>query len=111
MYIKGGVTMSILTVTQENFETEILQSTKPVLLDFWAPWCAPCRMIAPVVEQIADEISAIKVGKVNVDDCPELAARYGVMTIPTLIVMKDGAVTHQTAGFKSKPAIIEMLAG
>ena len=102
--------MSILTVTQENFEAEILNSAKPVLLDFWAPWCGPCRMIASVVEQIAEEVSAIKVGKVNIDDVPELAAKYGVMTIPTLIVMKEGVVTHQTAGFKSKPAIMEMLA-
>ena len=101
--------MSVLTVTQENFEREVLQADRPVLLDFWAPWCGPCRMVVPIVEEIARERSDIKVGKVNVDEEPELAGQFGVMSIPTLVVMKDGKIVNQAMGARPKSAILEML--
>ena len=82
--------MSVITITKENFEQEVLHSDKPVLLDFWASWCGPCRMVSPIVDEIADETSSIKVGKVNVDEQPELAAQFQVMSIPTLMVFKNG---------------------
>lgn len=100
--------MAILHVTKENFE-QILASDKPVLLDFYAEWCGPCRMIAPIIEEIANERDDILVGKVNVDEQGELAQAYDVMSIPTLIVLKDGKVANQATGARPKAAILALL--
>ena len=101
--------MSAININIHNFDAEVLASDKPVLLDFWAPWCGPCRMVVPIVEQIAEEHPEIKVGKINVDEEQELAARYGIMSIPTLIVIKDGQVVNQAVGARSKSAILGMI--
>ena len=101
--------MSVITITKENFEQQVLQNTKPVLLDFWASWCGPCRMLSPVVDEIAQENDAIAVGKVNVDEQPELAAQFGVMSIPTLMVFKDGNAVNTSVGVVPKAKILEML--
>lgn len=101
--------MSAVDINQNNFQEEVLNSEKPVLLDFWAPWCGPCRMVAPIVEEIAGERSDIKVGKVNVDEQPELAGRFGVMSIPTLVVMKGGKIVRQAMGARPKSQILAML--
>ena len=100
--------MAIVHVTKENFE-ELLSSDKPVLLDFYADWCGPCRMIAPIVEEIANERDDVIVGKVNVDEQGELAQAYDVMSIPTLIVLKDGKVANQATGARPKAAILALL--
>ena len=100
--------MAVITLTKENFAQEVLQSAKPVLIDFWASWCGPCRMVSPVVDEIAEEHPEIKVGKVNVDEQPELAAQFQVMSIPTLIVMKGGKAVASSVGFRSKEAIVSM---
>ena len=100
--------MSVTTVTKENFKA-FTQSEKPVLLDFWASWCGPCRMVSPIVDEIAAERSDIKVCKINVDEQPELAARFGVMSIPTLVVMKNGKVINQAVGARPKAQILAML--
>ena len=96
-------------INKSNFQNEVLNSEKPVLLDFWAPWCGPCRMVSPVVDEIASERGDIKVGKVNVDEQPELAAQFGVMSIPTLVVMKNGKLANKTVGAKPKAQILAML--
>ncbi len=101
--------MSVLHITKETFEAEVLHSDKPVLLDFFAVWCGPCKMIAPVLDEIAAEREDIKVCKVNVDEEPELAAKYQVMSIPTLFVIKDGQVVNQSLGAKPKAQILAML--
>ncbi len=101
--------MSVITITQENFEQEVLQSDKPVLIDFWAPWCGPCRMVSPVVEEIANEHPEIKVGKINVDEQSELARRYRIMSIPSLYVFKNGEVANKTIGAVPKANILGML--
>jgi thioredoxin 1 len=102
--------MSALTITKNNFEAEVTNSPVPVLLDFWAGWCGPCRMIAPVVESIGQELQGkVKVGKVNVDEQPELAARFGVMSIPTLVAIKDGKVSGTKVGVRPKEDILSML--
>ena len=101
--------MSVLHITNENFEAEVLKSDKPVLLDFFAAWCGPCKMIAPILEEIAEEREDIKVCKVNVDEEPALAAQYQVVSIPTLFVIKDGQVVNQSLGARPKPQILEML--
>jgi len=102
--------MSTLNITKENFEKEVLNSDKPVLLDFWAAWCTPCKMVSPIVEEIAEEVTHAKVCKVNIDEQPELAAAFNVMSIPTLAVMKNGKVVNSIVGARPKSAIIKMLA-
>ena len=101
--------MSVINIKKNNFQNEVLNSEMPVLLDFWAPWCGPCRMVGPIVDEIADEHGDIKVGKVNVDEQPELAAQFGVMSIPTLVVMKGGKVVNQMVGARPKNQILAML--
>ena len=101
--------MSAIHINDINFKREVIDSDKPVLLDFWAPWCGPCRVVLPIVEEIAGERSDIKVGKVNVDEQPGLAKQFGVMSIPTLAVMKDGKVVNRAAGARPKAAILSMI--
>ena len=101
--------MSAMNINRENFSQEVLNADKPVLLDFWAPWCGPCRMVVPIVEEIAREREDIKVAKINVDAQPELAARFGIASIPTLVVMKNGKVVSKALGARPKRAILEML--
>ncbi|MBO7218306.1 MAG: thioredoxin [Clostridia bacterium] len=101
--------MSVLNITNANFEAEVLNSEKPVLLDFWASWCGPCKMIAPIVHEIAEERPDIKVGKINVDEEMKLAMKFGIQSIPTLIVIKDKKAVAQSVGYQSKEQILSML--
>ena len=101
--------MSAISVNKNNFNQEVLKSDKPVLMDFWAPWCGPCRMVVPLVEEIAKERSDIKVVKINVDEEQELAMQFGVMSIPTLVVMKNGKIVNQVTGARPKAQILAML--
>ena len=101
--------MSAVNIDLKNFRQEVLESDKPVLLDFWAPWCGPCRMVVPMVEAIAEERPDIKVGKVNIDEEFELARQFGVMTIPPLVVIKNGQVVRQVSGARPKQQILELL--
>lgn len=101
--------MSVIHVDKYNFQNEVMESDKPVLLDFWAPWCMPCRMVGPILEEIAAERSDIKVGKINVDEQPELAGQFQVMSIPTLLVIKNGKIVNQSVGAMQKEAILAML--
>ena len=101
--------MSAININKNNFQNEIMDSEKTVLLDFGAPWCAPCRMVVPVIEEIAGERPDIKVGKINVDEQPELASKFGIMSIPTLVFMKNGKIVQQVSGMRPKNAILEML--
>lgn len=101
--------MEVLTITKENFESEVLQSDKPVLMDFWAVWCGPCRMVSPIVDEIANERDDIKVGKINVDEQSELAQQFGVMSIPTLVVMKNGEIANKAVGALPKDEILALL--
>lgn len=101
--------MSAININRNNFQNEVMNSNKPVLLDFWAPWCAPCRRVVPIVEEIAHERSDIKVGKINVEEQPELAGMFGVMSIPTLVVMEHGKIVRQAMGARPKSEILAML--
>ena len=101
--------MSVIHVTKNNFQEEVLQSDKPVLVDFWAPWCGPCRMVSPIIEEIAQERSDIKVGKVNIDEQPELAQEFGIMSIPTLVVLEKGKIVNHAVGARPKDAILSLL--
>lgn len=103
--------MAELKITKDNFEAEVLHAKHPVLLDFWAPWCGPCRMVSPVVDEIAAENEGFKVGKVNVDEEEELARQFRVMSIPTLIVFREGRAVTSSVGAKPKAAILKMLEG
>lgn len=101
--------MSVINITKNNFSEEVLNSDKPVLLDFWASWCGPCRMVSPIIDEIANERVDIKVGKINVDEQPELAAKFSVMSIPTLVVIKDGKIVNQAMGARPKAQILDMI--
>ena len=101
--------MAAININQNNFHNEVMNSEKKVLLDFWAPWCAPCRMVIPLVDEIAKERTDIKVGKINVDESPELAKQFGVFSIPTLVVMENGIIVRQEQGARPKKAILSML--
>ena len=101
--------MAVVTITKENIEQEVLQSAKPVLLDFWASWCGPCRMLSPVVDEVAEERTDVKVGKVNVDEQPELAGQFGVMSIPTLLVFEQGKLVRQAVGARPKASVLDLL--
>ena len=101
--------MSAIIINKNNFQNEIMDSDKPVLLDFWASWCAPCRRVVPIIEEIANERPDIKVGKINVDEQPELASQFSIMSIPNLVVMKNGKIVQQVSGARPKKAILEML--
>ena len=101
--------MSVIHIDRNNFQSEVLDSDRPVLLDFWAPWGTPCRMVGPILDEIAGERSDIKVAKVNVDEQPELAGQFGVMSIPTLVVVKEGRIVQQAMGARPKAQILSML--
>ena len=101
--------MAVITITKENFAQEVLQSEKPVLLDFWASWCGPCRMLSPIVDEVAEERGDVKVGQVNVDEQPELAGEFGVMSIPTLLVFEQGKLVRQAVGARPKASVLDLL--
>ena len=101
--------MAVITITKENFDAEVLRSAQPVLLDFWASWCGPCRMLSPIVDEVAEERTDVKVGKVNVDEQPELAAEFGVMSIPTLLLFENGKLTRQAVCARPKSGVLELL--
>jgi len=103
--------MAIVDITNTNFTSEVLESDKKVLVDFWAPWCGPCRMVSPIVDEIAGENAAIKVCKINIDEQPQLASQYGVMSIPTLMVFENGAVLDKAVGARNKAFILQMIEG
>lgn len=101
--------MSVLTITKDNFENEVLKSDKPVLLDFFATWCGPCRVLSPIIDAIAEEHDEIKVGKINIDEEPELATTFDVMSVPTVFVVKNGEVTNKATGARPKAQILALL--
>ena len=103
--------MSVITITKENFESEVIKSSTPVLVDFWAPWCGPCRMLSPVVDQVAEEVEEVSFGKVNVDEEKELASRYGIMSIPALVLFRDGKAVDSMVGFRPKERVLEFSKG
>lgn len=101
--------MSVITITKENFQTEVMMSDKPVLIDLWASWCGPCQMLSPLVDQVAEERNDIKVGKINVDENPELTQAFGVQSIPLLVLVKNGKITAQSLGYVPKEKIIQLI--
>lgn len=101
--------MAAVHVTKENFDLEVLQSEKPVLIDFWASWCGPCQMLAPIIEELAEEVTDVKIVKISTEEAPELAEQYSVMYIPTLILLEDGKVKDTRTGFAQKQEILEMI--
>ena len=101
--------MAVINITSANFESEVLHSDKPVLLDFWATWCGPCRMLSPIVDEVAEERGGIKVGKVNVDEQPELAGQFDVMSIPTLLVFENGKLVNRAVGARPKSGVLSLL--
>ncbi|MBR4953933.1 MAG: thioredoxin [Oscillospiraceae bacterium] len=101
--------MSAIKITKENFDSEVLQSTKPVLLDFWADWCTPCKMLSPIIDELAEDHPEMKVGKVNVDEEKELAEQFKIMSIPTLLVFRSGDVVKRSTGLRTKAEVLEML--
>lgn len=101
--------MSVIKITKENFQNEVYNSDKPVLLDFYAEWCGPCRMVGPIISEIVNERNNIKVGKINVDEQPELAQQFGIMSVPTICIIKNGRVVNQMVGARPKEDIIAML--
>ena len=103
--------MAIVEINNANFTSEVLESDKKVLVDFWAPWCGPCRMVSPIVDEIANESDKIKVAKINIDEQPQLASQYGVMSIPTLMVFHNGEVVDKAVGARNKAFILQMLEG
>lgn len=103
--------MAVVNITNANFKKEVLESDKKVLVDFWAPWCGPCRMVSPIVDEIAEENSAVKVAKINIDEQPQLASQYGVMSIPTLMLFENGDVVDKAVGARNKSFILQMLEG
>lgn len=107
--MKEGKKMSAIHITKQNFQEEVLKSDKPVLLDFWASWCGPCRMVGPIIDEIANERQDVKVGKINVDEQPELAAQFQIMSIPTLMVIKDGKIINKATGARPKQQILAMI--
>lgn len=107
--IRKGTNMAMIKITSDNFNKEVLQSDKPVLIDFWASWCGSCQMISPLIEEVAGEVSDVKVGKLNVDEEPELTTQFGVMSIPTLVVMDQGKVVNQSVGFIGKDEILALI--
>ena len=101
--------MSVMNITKNNFQEEVVRSDKPVLLDFWATWCGPCRMVSPIVDEIASERGDLKIGKINIDEQQELASAFQIMSIPTLVMMKEGKVVNQMIGARPKSQILSML--
>ena len=101
--------MSAINISNDNFANEVIHSDRPVLVDFWAPWCVPCRMVSPILEEIARERTDIKVGKINVSEQPELASQFGVMSIPTMVVIKNGKIVNQAMGARPKGQILALL--
>lgn len=101
--------MAALHITKENFESEVMNSEKPVLVDFWASWCGPCQMVAPVIEELSEEVTDVKICKINVDEEPELAAQFRVMNIPTLLLIKDGTVASRAVGAQEKDELLDMI--
>lgn len=101
--------MAIIKITSDNFDKEVLQSDLPVLIDFWASWCGPCQMLSPIIEEVAGKVTDVKVGKLNVDEEPELASRFGVMSIPTLVVMSQGRVVNQSVGYIGKNEVLALI--
>ena len=101
--------MSAIKITKENFDSEVLQSTKPVLLDFWADWCTPCKMLSPIIDELAEDHPEMKVGKVNVDEEKELAEQFKIMSIPTLLVFRSGDIVKRSTGLRTKAEVLEML--
>jgi len=101
--------MSVIKITKDNFQEQVMQSQVPVLIDFWAEWCGPCRMVGPVIDEIGEEVTGAKIAKVNVDEQPELAAQFNVMSIPTIVIVKNGQVAESSVGVKPKAALLQMI--